>query len=224
MPRATEKQTERPEERLDVLSEVLRDLRLESTVFCLFELHAPWGLDKTPLEGAPFHVVVEGQCVLRLDEGSPVELAAGDLVVLPKGSRHALLSSPSARPASFKRMLAERGVNSAWHPGMRLGPPTQIVCGGRGPITRIVSGVFGFRDPRRNPLIDALPALLHVKGRHGRGQPWLEQSVGTLIEEATSGQPGSQTIAERAADTRWRSRRARPRRIASALHASDLAR
>jgi hypothetical protein len=34
---------------------------------------------------------------------------------------------------------------------------------GDGPITHMISGVFGFGDRRENPLLEALPRLFHLK-------------------------------------------------------------
>jgi quercetin dioxygenase-like cupin family protein len=73
---------------VDLLSEVLKDLRLASTVFCTLELHGRWAFLKAPLEAAPFHIVLEGRCTLERGDTEPVELGAGDLVILPHGDEH----------------------------------------------------------------------------------------------------------------------------------------
>lgn len=54
---------------MDLLSDVLRHLRLDSAVLSLAELRAPRGLDKSRIEGAPFHAVLEGLCLLELAQG-----------------------------------------------------------------------------------------------------------------------------------------------------------
>ena len=186
---------------MDLLSDVLRDLRLESTVFCLFELSAPWGLRKDSLEAAPFHVVIEGRCWLQLKGEKGIELTTGDLVVLPHGDEHTLSSSKSASTVPFKTVLQRHGITEAWKPGKRVHRPIEIRFGSsKGELTRVVSGVFGFRDRRRNPVLDALPRLMRVSGEHGRGKPWLEGALRLLIDEAFSQVPGATTIVERAAD------------------------
>jgi len=80
---------------------------------------------------------------------------------------------------------------------MRVEQLHRIRFGGDGFLTRIIMGVFAFRDGRRNPLVEALPAVLHVRGRMGRGPTWLESSLSLLIDEAMS---GIQTVVERVAD------------------------
>ncbi|HKY86124.1 MAG TPA: AraC family transcriptional regulator [Pseudorhodoplanes sp.] len=185
---------------MDLLSEVLRDLRLESAVLSMAEFRAPWGIDKGQVGGAPFHIIVEGRCLFEAFGGAPVELAPGDLIVLPHGDRHSLLSDPGAPLTPFKQVLEINGIDGTWRPGKRAAKLDLIRFGGDGPLTRTINGVFSFHDKRRNPLLEVLPSIIHVRGRMGRGPAWLEGSLGLLIDELTSGTPGFQTIADRVAD------------------------
>ncbi len=53
---------------MDLLSDVLRDLRLESVVLSTGELRAPWGFDKGTVRGAaPFHVIAEGRGIVEAE-------------------------------------------------------------------------------------------------------------------------------------------------------------
>ncbi len=184
---------------MDLLSEMLRDLRLESAVLSVAELRAPWGIGKNKVGGAPFHIVVEGRCLLETESGR-IELGPGDLAVLPSGDPHLLLSDGDAPHTPFGQVLEANGINGTWRPGLRVERLQHLRFGGDGAITRIITGVFAFRDRRRNSLLEALPAVIHVRGRMGRGPAWLEGSLSLLIDELTSNRPGFQTIAERLAD------------------------
>lgn len=64
----------------------------------------------------------------------------------------------------------------------------------------MVTGLFVFRDRRSNPLIESLPAVIHVRGQMGHPPDWLQSSLGLLIDEALSGRPGCQALTERVAD------------------------
>ena len=186
---------------MDPLSDVLRDLHLESTVFCVFELRAPWGLQKAPHEGAPFHIVTEGRCWVQFEPESPIELTAGDLVVIPHGEAHKLLSSPDAPAEPIGSVLARHGVSGEWTPALRPGRPLEIRLGSTdGELARVLSGVFAFRDRRRNPVLETLPRLIRAPGEHGRAKPWLQAALGLLVDEAFSQAPGANTVVERVAD------------------------
>ncbi|MGH6891992.1 MAG: AraC family transcriptional regulator [Dongiaceae bacterium] len=187
---------------MDLLSDVLRDLRLESVVLSTSELRAPWGFDKGAVRGAaPFHVVVEGRCLVEVEGAAPIDLALGDLVVLPHGHRHALSSEQGVPRVPFAQVLKENGIRSSWTPGMRLEELNRIRFGGHGSLTRTITGLFAFRDRRSNPLLDALPAIIYVRGKMGQGPAWLQNSLSLLVDEALSGRPGFQTVTERVADT-----------------------
>ena len=186
---------------MDLLSDVLRDLRLESVVISTSELRAPWGFDKDTVCGAaPFHVIVEGRCRLDIPERPTIELAVGDLVVFPHGDRHSLSSDADASRVPFSTILEASGLRSRWTPGQRLERLGEIRYGGHGTLTRMINGLFVFRDRRSNPLVESLPAVLHVQGRMGRGPDWLQSSLSLLIDETLSGRPGFQTLTERLAD------------------------
>jgi AraC-like DNA-binding protein len=186
---------------MDPLSEVLRDLRLDSTVFCVFELRAPWGLQKPHHEGAPFHVITEGRCWVQFEHENPIELSAGDVVVVPHGEGHELLSSLGAPSEPIRTVLRRHGLSGEWKPGMRPARPVEIRHGSTaGELTRVVSGVFAFHDHRRNPVLETLPRFIRISGENGSAKPWLKAVLRLLVDEAFSAAPGGMTVVERAAD------------------------
>jgi AraC-like DNA-binding protein len=184
---------------MDLLSNVLSGLQQESIVFCHAELTAPWGFAKAHLQGTPFHAVTAGCAWVKLsDEAQPRQLEAGDLIVLPQGDAHLLLSEPQAKTISFTELLADRGAK-LWQPGMRSAGPVHLTYGGGGALTTLVSGVFAFADRRRNPLVAALPGVIHIRGKEVP-MPWLETTLRYLAEEAASGQPGAAAVTAKLAD------------------------
>ena len=185
---------------MDLLGSVLADLQQESVVFCHADLTAPWGFAKARLEGAPFHAITAGQAWMELpDEPHPRRLGAGDLIVLPHGDAHTLLSEPQEEAVSFTELLAARGAK-LWQPGRRTAGPIHLTYGGGGTLTTLVSGVFAFADRRRNPLVAALPRVIHVRGEEGSAVPWLDTTLQYLTAEAAAGQPGAGAVTAKLAD------------------------
>ena len=93
--------------RSDDLSALLERINVRSVVYCLSDLGAPWGFRVDGSTAAKFHLVLDGQATLTLDDphGTRVTLAAGELVLLapscccdPKG-----LVTLRARPRSWRR-------------------------------------------------------------------------------------------------------------------------
>ena len=99
----------------DTISEVLRSLRVHSSLYCHSELRAPWGFAVKKSEVAKFHIVTRGSCWLEVEGlSSPIRLDSGDLVILPNGHLHQIrddLRSPDAKPCGFKN------ANALWRGG-----------------------------------------------------------------------------------------------------------
>jgi AraC-like DNA-binding protein len=172
---------------MDLLSAVLRELRLESAAYRVLELRAPWRLRfDGGLRGV--HVVVEGCCELRLDDGPCAEVGPGDLVVLPRADSH-VLSSPGAGsgPALSSLDLARRTAG------------TRLVVDGSGPLTRVVCGAVSFGDAD-HPAVAGFPRCIHVPGRGGSAPAWLAGLTEALTAEAVDAGPGSDVVMARLSD------------------------
>src|SRR3954464_12988950 len=87
---------------MDVLSEVLRVVRLQGAFFFNGEFSAPWCLHSArAADFAPylapksghliiFHFLTEGRAYAELPDGRREELTAGDIVIFPHGNDHLL--------------------------------------------------------------------------------------------------------------------------------------
>src|SRR5829696_780010 len=114
----------------DPVSEVLRAVRIRSTVYCRSMLGAPWGFGVTGHGNPAFHVVTTGTCWLEVDGGpDQVPLAAGDLVVLPTGRRHWLRDNPATPAIELEELLT----------GTPPDENRRLRYGGRGPGTGLLS-------------------------------------------------------------------------------------
>jgi len=91
---------------MDVLSEVLRVVKLEGALFFNAEFSAPWCLSSPGSSAvAPylspgaghlimFHFLTEGRAYAKMPDGQREELTAGDIVILPHGDPHFLGKVP----------------------------------------------------------------------------------------------------------------------------------
>jgi AraC-like DNA-binding protein len=188
---------------LDHVESVLESLKLQSSVFCRMELMGNWAFAKDALPGAPFHIVISGEAWLRLPaQVEPTRLLPGDVVILPGGDAHELTSAPGLKLIPFKAVLAQLGLEP-WSSGMTLRSVPLKYGSGIGDGTRLISGVFGFGDRRKNPLLSALPPLFHVRATDAKeASPGacFPSTVALLAAEVGSGRPGSGTVAGRLAD------------------------
>jgi mannose-6-phosphate isomerase-like protein (cupin superfamily) len=92
---------------VDQVSQLLRVIRIRSTVYCRSLLAAPWGFGVEAHGNPAFHIVTAGRCWLEVDgERGQIALAAGDLVLLPTGSRHWMRDEPATPATELEEILA----------------------------------------------------------------------------------------------------------------------
>jgi len=177
-------------EKPDVLTDVLKTLRLRGRVFCCSEMTAPWALSLPESGYAHFHVIERGGAWLRLaGEKQAHPLASGDLIIVPHGRGHVLSDSPQSKPVPLRQLL--KGSTASCH---------LMQHGGGGAQTLMTCGSFQFENAGQNPLIAVLPPLIHLHGNRGRSAEWLEPTWRMLAEEARHPRPGSETLVARLID------------------------
>lgn len=200
---------------MDLLSDVLRVIRLTGGVFFTANLSSSWSFQSPPAPDlacllglnadclAVFHILAEGRCWLELDGVDGVELTAGDVIILPHANTHVLASRPgvSARPLS--ELLSHSTGEGILRVAHGAGNPTcRFICG------------FYHCDQRFNPLMGALPSLLVASGERGLRAPrsgapapvavvsadesdWLGALLRFALEEVEEDRPGSPAMLAR---------------------------
>jgi AraC-like DNA-binding protein len=174
----------------DLLSDLLADLRLESTMYCMIEGSAPWGVAYPGDRHAAFHVVTAGECVLEVAGRAPLRLLAGDFVVLPRATPHVLRGAVPARAEAVEALMARPG---ALEDGVAR-------VGGGGERAAYLCGGFAFGARRDHPLLAALPEVMHVKSEQGARLPWLESHLAAVACETRSRRPGAGLVLARLSD------------------------
>src|SRR5712691_2158164 len=170
------------------MSEMLRSLRIRTTVFCRSDMQAPWGFGVKAHGRAAFHVLLEGNCRLEVEGvGDPIRLSAGDLVVLPRGPGHTLRSDAKA-PVEWLDDILDKT------------PPVRgrLRYGGRGARTDLICGVFSIEDREAVPILKTIPTVALV--RKADGDRWLGPLLDLVKTEAASFAPGADSVVARIAD------------------------
>lgn len=186
---------------MDALSEILRVVRLVGAIFIQARFTAPWCYQSpradtvAPLlePGAErvviFHLVTEGTCFVELDNQPPTRIAAGDVVVFPRGDAHRMSSEPDLTPARgspLQEVLSRR--------------PRLLAYGGGGPTTRIICGYLACDARLAHMLLGGLPALVCVNLRGSNAGAWLETSIRYALNEARSPRPGGEGVLAKLAE------------------------
>src|SRR5690348_1701166 len=104
---------------MDVLSDVLRIIRLSGAVFFVAEFSSPWAVESPASKTlAPlimpraecftmFHVLAEGTCWVRVKGEPPLHLSAGDVLIVPQGDEHVMASDLKVQPAPMRTVVPE---------------------------------------------------------------------------------------------------------------------
>lgn len=175
----------------DVLSDVLRSIRLSGSLLFSFISAGDWRSPEGRMEGIPpdampFHIVIEGACWLKV-EGRESNLGAGDIVAFPYGSVHQLGAGNGGRVIRPSEDLPR--------PPWRELP---VLRYGDGPRrTRILCGFLQCDAIRFRPLRDALPTLLHVSTRGTDDADWLRATILHIAAEVDRPRSGGLSMLER---------------------------
>ncbi|WP_405139148.1 AraC family transcriptional regulator [Nocardia sp. NBC_01388] len=156
---------------MDVLSEVLATARTGSPASGLFVRHAPWGRAYPKIEGAGFHIVLQGTCRLTRPDTDPIALGVGDVVFMLRGVAHGLVDQPGTP-------LTETA-----------GPADLRVIEGPGPAATLLCGSYQLAADRTHPLLTELPEVVHIPARLGTHAA-LRAAVDLLAAELDDPRPG----------------------------------
>jgi AraC-like DNA-binding protein len=169
---------------------MLRSLQPQGRIFCHLELSGPWAFRMADTGLTRFHVVEKGSCWLQPQDGAPVALATGDLVIVL--CDHHLSNSAKPRSVAPLETFLER-LKRFTSIGFRKPGGT--------PSTHLLCGSFQLTRGVSHPLLNVLPPVLHVRGRSGGlSVEWLDLTLRFLKAEIAQRGVGSETVVSRLAD------------------------
>lgn len=187
---------------MDVLSDVLRAIRLNAAVY--FDVRAGEPVvAQTPnmklvgrrlMPGAasviPFHIMLRGRCwVESIDSDDPaVQFSEGDIVLYPHGHGHIFVTNRGDRlPPKLDAYRRDGGQTL----------PIMMDLGGEGPpALRFVCGYLACDKAAFNPLLEALPSQVLAK-RPPEGNHIEVDLIHSALGESDSYRSGSETVLAR---------------------------
>jgi AraC-like DNA-binding protein len=206
---------------MDVISDTLRVVRLTGAIFLHARLTAPWAIATTSSAEmadylrlpsdciAIFHILVEGQGWFAVSGYAPLQLRAGDAILLPHNPPHVMSSGHGTAPMPMLSVLPPLPPEGFVEVNARgAGETSQFLCG------------FLHCDQRFNPLLGALPEMMLVRSSEGERivetiasassaasvapailtmQPgeWLATTLQHTVEESLGERPGNANMLAR---------------------------
>jgi AraC-like DNA-binding protein len=178
---------------MDVLSEVLKAVRLEGALFFNGEFSTPWCLRSprsaeiahhlSPKGGhlIIYHFLTEGRAFAQPLEGTRVHLSAGDIVVFPHGDAHLLGNGSPEKPVDALKLFSKNLSQ-----GLKIAR-----FGGGGDITRFVCGYMTCEPRLSEVFLAGLPNVLKVHVQDGPSGEWLNNSIRFSVGEVCGSSAGS---------------------------------
>ncbi|HWF58907.1 MAG TPA: AraC family transcriptional regulator [Nitrospira sp.] len=182
---------------MNVLSEVLKDVKLDGAVFFYGEFSSPWCagqpdggtiasyLPVPPKHVIIFHMVTEGRGYVRTEEdGRTVPLEAGDIVMAPHGDAHLMGNGPPITPIDsttlLRPVLAEGRMISQF--------------GGGGELTKLICGYLTCDLQLGQVFLAGLPPIVKVHIRDSPSGQWLEDNFRYSVDHAEAAGPGGAAV------------------------------
>lgn len=182
---------------MDVLSEVLKTVKLDGAVFFNGVFSSPWCtlepdsctlasyLPSRPKHVFIFHLVTEGRGYVRVEgDGRAVSLEAGDIVILPHGNAHLMGNGPPVTPIDSRPYLRQ-----AFAEGNLLSQ-----YGGGGETTKLVCGYLTCDPQLGQVFLAGLPPIVKVNIRDSPSGKWLEDTFRYSVDHAEASGPGGSAV------------------------------
>lgn len=181
---------------MDVLSEVLKVVKLDSAIFFNCEFSAPWCfyspgspialpfLSPTASRVIIYHMLLEGRAYLRTADAERHALVPGDIVTVPHGQEHYLGNGETEELID--------GTNAL--PGLIEHGLELVRVGGGGETSLFICGFLACDGELCHAFFKTLPTVVKVNVRDDDSGRWLENSLKFSVQEAVAGRDGSKAM------------------------------
>lgn len=201
----------------DMLSGLLRSIRLRGAVFFNVECRGAWvteAPDSALIASVvmpasehlmEYHVILTGTCWAGITGEPPFELNAGDVILFPHGDPHVMSSAPGLRSqpdlpsliAALKQMvdlpfMVCLNGNRRFQPTI---PQTEATSSP--PVAKLLCGFLGCDRGPFNPLLRALPRVIVARASELSDINWAGQLARLADPESRVGRSGSEAVLER---------------------------
>jgi len=162
---------------MSFIQQIFSILNLQAEVFHNGQYCGSWAIDSSGSDYINFHVITKGECYLTKpnDSSEPMKLSVGDMLLLPRDSKHCLSDS--------KKVTAT----------VNLAPSISFMEDTDSDATGIVCGYFAYNNPFVKQVISYLPNFVVIK-HADKNHAVLTNLIQALIAESTDATKGSTDV------------------------------
>lgn len=182
---------------MDVLSEVLKAVKLDGAIFFNAEFSAPWCFRSpssrilapylSPDSGHViiFHLLTDGRGYAQVEgDDQAVPLNAGDIIIFPHGDPHIMRNG-----SPVKAVDNEQELQRVLSQGLKVSR-----LGGGGEVTKFICGYMACDPQLSGVFLGGLPPIMKVHIRNDASGQWLENSLRYSVDNADASGPGGETV------------------------------
>lgn len=184
---------------MDMLSSILANTHLHSSLVCGLTMRDGVAINYETGFGVAAHYVQTGTCWLELPDEAPRLLSAGDFVLLPRWPEHALALT-LGHPHVTIRSLVEQTHQPMWSPGTILSQPIQLDVGEGEEQCRVISLIFHIWDAAKNPVLNGLPDIAHLRPASETTRSLLETLSRFIDDERAANNMGFAAVSNKLAE------------------------
>ena len=178
----------------DLLTEMLKAVRLNGAVFLSARLRAPFGVidprtydQRTPMARlrriSIFHLIVAGECQFET-AGETFNVSAGDLIFMGMPGEYSFRSGEPAKIVQASETVKPGPIEGMW----------TVDYGGGGAELRMVCGFVESSELHFAPLFRALPATLIERTSTDRVGQLIASTVREIVTLVDAATPGTQAV------------------------------
>ncbi len=192
------------------MSDVLRSVRLRGAAFFYVSCGEEWVsvappssmVGPTVMPGSEhviaYHLMARGDGWAAVHGEAPIRFTTGEVVLMPRGDGHTLSSAPGLVPKPddgawvFNMRNDPKPIPVSYHHGV-VQPGAELPADEATAV--LVCGFIGCDVKPFNPLIGALPRLLHLPA--GGVGAWVAPALQQAVAESREQRSGSNAVLER---------------------------
>jgi AraC-like DNA-binding protein len=167
---------------MDPFSQIIALLKPQAVGWRTVEAHDAWTIRFLPSDVVVFGQMIEGAGRVERDDGTGLDLAAGDFMLMAAPPPWTMAGGGGGTPVDFKAALAD--------PGLLLSAKRNAT------ITRFIAGHFTFAAANADLVASLMLPIVHV-----RGTDTLAGRLGALLtalgDEALGDRPGRSLVLDR---------------------------
>ncbi|WP_288383578.1 AraC family transcriptional regulator [uncultured Acinetobacter sp.] len=171
---------------MDALSKIFDDIHLNKSEYLYLKTQGEWAFHCGAQDALVAHIILMGSATFYITDGTQVEAQAGDIVLIPSGKAHHVSNDRQSK--LIDSMSIDHLFNGHLNDAIEFGSGSNehaLIFTVRSHIDMHMAG----------PLLDALPAFLHIHhAMSSTGPEWLRVGLYFVALETQRIQPGRDKI------------------------------